>query len=710
MLLLRPLLRYASSHAAPPSPSSSTASTNSARWRGGALAFHEAQFAAAPSVSGGYLGLSSTLSRADDVGRLAAQVESRILALRDAVVSGRVVGAAVLELYDDISDLGCAVLDPAALCRATHGDAAWRGAATEATVRLQTLFHRLNGDVPLYDAVKRACEVARPAWSVEERLLAEAALAEFERLGIDRSEAERARLMAAKVELTDLTLEFEQLAPLFPHARRVVSRDEAVRRKAYLDALLAPTAERRVMTLERILAKRCELARLLGARSYAELEARSSAFAASATALPFLERAAAALRAREASELALLAATKRRLTGSAEARVEAWDLQWLRDVAASESDGALDAEAAHYFSLANCLRGLDLVATHVLGVALDVVAPLAGELPHADAVKAVLRDVATNEPLGVLYLDLTVRADKPPISATFPIRFSKQVSGYDVRALRLPPCELAHDAAHAGRATLPRVAIVMSCVDASRAAAGAPPTLTHSDFETLCHEFGHALAGLLSRTRFQHCAGTRVALAFAEVPSTLFERFAWQHSVLERFAVHWRTGAPIPAELLARLRRRRSQFSGLDDQKQALISIFDQLVHAATDADTAPRDWTTKLYWALQQQHSHAPLPAVSDAAALLQLRPHANHDHLVSYGCNYHAYMYSRSISAAVWLRHFAREPLNRVAGRAVRAELFAPAGERRPEQVIGALLNTDVDKIDRILDDFVLAIASDR
>ena len=138
-----------------------------------------------------------------------------------------------------------------------------------------------------------------------------------------------------------------------------------------------------------------------------------------------------------------------------------------------------------------------------------------------------------------------------------------------------PHCPLEHNPDLSGRASLPRVAIVMSCAQAH----DDDVTLHHDDVETLFHEYGHALAGsllclddlnllyfwcacvvccycccllflflslfllfvkvflfvwlgLLSRTQFQHVAGTRVALDFAEVPSTLLERYVWEHDVL----------------------------------------------------------------------------------------------------------------------------------------------------------------------------------
>jgi Zn-dependent oligopeptidase len=704
---MRQWRRCVSSAAAAAASTTNTNAASSSTRHKSALAYHESQFAR--RGTSGLLGVSASLTSPHAFASLCEQAEARIDAARNAVCAAPRLGlsaAQVVALYDEISEVGCALIDPAELCRVAHPDAAWRAAATAAVARLVDAFHRLNVDHALYAAFRDAVS-QEPLPSDAMRMYVDNTLAQFRRLGIDRAAPVRDRLRALNSSLTQLTLEY--VNPDAPFAASSLASSPAARRRAYLDALASPSAARAALSLEHVFAKRCEIAHLLDARSYAELEARSNAFATGPHVLAFLERAAHALRHRELAELALLAATKRRLDGSAD-QLDAWDVRWLRERAAPHDPAALEAEAAEYLSVRNCLNGLDLIAREVFGLALDVVPPLVGELPSRDMLKTLLRDLATNETLGVLYFDLATRPGKEPLAATFPIRFAKQQPPRGAAAyppsVQLPPCELLRPTQHesdGGQSPpLPRLAIVMSCESERR--------LTHAELETLCHEFGHALSGLLSRTQYQAFAGTRLALAYAEVPSALLERFAWQHSVLERFALHHRTQRPMPADLLNRLRACRRQFSGLDDQKQVLVSIFDQHVHAAADADTAPRDWTAQLYWQLQEKHTQMPVPHGAGVPPLSQLRPHAAYSHLLSYGCNYHAYLYSRSISAALWERFFAREPFNRAAGDALRREMLSRGGEREPMQVIRTLLDKDGESIDAILDDFVSAIASDR
>ena len=227
----------------------------------------------------------------------------------------------------------------------------------------------------------------------------------------------------------------------------------------------------------------------------------------------------------------------------------------------------------------------------------------------------------------------SVTHTKCDYAATFPLRFSKTVAELPA-SVQAPHCPLEHPAELVGQASLPRVAIVMACAQAH---AGAR-TLAHDDVETLFHEFGHALAGLLSRTQFQHVAGTRVALDFAEVPSTLLERYVWRPDVVRRFARHRHTGDALPESTLRVLGARRAQFAGLDEQRQALLALFDQRLHlGAPPAPAGTSFWSTQLYWALTRQHTLLPLPAERDAE-LERYHPHAFISHLVGYAASYYS------------------------------------------------------------------------
>lgn len=122
--------------------------------------------------------------------------------------------------------------------------------------------------------------------------------------------------------------------------------------------------------------------------------------------------------------------------------------------------------------------------------------------------------------------------------------------------------------------------LVINVCNFAKGADGAPSLLSPDDARTLFHEFGHGLHGLLSKVRYEKLSGTEVLQDFVELPSQIFENWAEEESVLARHARHYRSGEPIPAELLGKLRRAR-QF----DQAWATIqyvgpALIDMALHA----------------------------------------------------------------------------------------------------------------------------------
>src|SRR5450631_3829261 len=95
--------------------------------------------------------------------------------------------------------------------------------------------------------------------------------------------------------------------------------------------------------------------------------------------------------------------------------------------------------------------------------------------------------------------------------------------------------------------------LVINVMNFAKAGAGEPTLLSFDDAHTLFHEFGHGLHGLLSDVTHPMISCTRVATDFVELPSQLYEHWLEQPEVLRRFARHYRTGEPMPEELLARL-------------------------------------------------------------------------------------------------------------------------------------------------------------
>src|ERR671928_71464 len=95
--------------------------------------------------------------------------------------------------------------------------------------------------------------------------------------------------------------------------------------------------------------------------------------------------------------------------------------------------------------------------------------------------------------------------------------------------------------------------LVLNVMNFNKGAKGDPTLLSFDDARTLFHEFGHALHGLLSDVTYPLLAGTGVSTDFVELPSQLYEHWLSQPEILRRYATHYRTGEPIPEELLERL-------------------------------------------------------------------------------------------------------------------------------------------------------------
>jgi peptidyl-dipeptidase Dcp len=102
------------------------------------------------------------------------------------------------------------------------------------------------------------------------------------------------------------------------------------------------------------------------------------------------------------------------------------------------------------------------------------------------------------------------------------------------------------------------------------------------------HEFGHALHGLLSNVDYPSQAGTNVATDFVEFPSQINEHWLETPEVLNRFALHYETGEPIPAELVAKIEKAKTFNQGFATVEYLAAALVDMKLHLAGDADIDP--------------------------------------------------------------------------------------------------------------------------
>ncbi len=122
--------------------------------------------------------------------------------------------------------------------------------------------------------------------------------------------------------------------------------------------------------------------------------------------------------------------------------------------------------------------------------------------------------------------------------------------------------------------------LIVNVANFSKGADGEPTLLSFDDARTLFHEFGHALHGLLSAVTYPEISGTNVPADFVELPSQLYEHWLEQPDVLRRFARHFRTGAPMPEDLLQRLIAARNFNQGAATVEYLASAFVDLDFHS----------------------------------------------------------------------------------------------------------------------------------
>ena len=125
--------------------------------------------------------------------------------------------------------------------------------------------------------------------------------------------------------------------------------------------------------------------------------------------------------------------------------------------------------------------------------------------------------------------------------------------------------------------------IIVNVMNFSKGADGEPALLTFDDARTLFHEFGHGLHGLLSDVTYPMISGTSVARDFVELPSQLYEHWLSQPEVLSRFAVHYKTGEPMPKALLDKVLGARNFNQGFATVEYTACALIDLALHEMPD-------------------------------------------------------------------------------------------------------------------------------
>ena len=377
--------------------------------------------------------------------------------------------------------------------------------------------------------------------------------------GLPESARALARQTARQRDLDGwlLTLELPSYLPVLNYAD-----DRELRRELY-DAYCTRASDRGPNAgrwdngplMERILALRHELARLLGFRDYTECSLATKMADSPDQVLAFLADLAGRARPQAQNELDELREFARAHFGIE--RLETWDIGYYSEKLRQHRYQLSQEELRPYFPTTRVLPGLFAVAEKLFAITIRPLKDV--EVWHPDVRAHEIVDAAGNR-RGRFYLDLYARPHK---------RGGAWMDGCLARRLtetgvRLPAAYLV--------------------CNFTPPVGDDPALLTHGEVITLFHEFGHGLHHLLTTVNYLPVAGIHgVEWDAVELPSQFLENWCWSREALALLAGHYRTGEPLPDELYRRMLAARNFQAGIFMVRQLEFGLFDFRLHREFD-------------------------------------------------------------------------------------------------------------------------------
>ena len=219
-----------------------------------------------------------------------------------------------------------------------------------------------------------------------------------------------------------------------------------------------------------------------------------------------------------------------------------------------------------------------------------------------------------------------------------------------------------------GENVRPHVSVVMNLTKPTE---DKPALLTLGEVETFLHEFGHSLHGMFANTRFESLSGTNVWWDFVELPSQFMENFAIEKEFLRTFAFHYKTGEPIPDDLIDRIVKSRNYNVAYACMRQVSFGLLDMAYYTQKDEFTDDIIPFEKKAWEKAQI-----LPQLPDTCMTVQF----SHIMAGGYAAGYYSYKWAEVLDAdafAVFKKHGV---FDKKTARSFRENILSKGGTENP------------------------------
>ena len=608
---------------------------------------------------------------AGEVARVSEDVLARareLLSSIEEVPIAEVSVERVLDAWDDIAVVLEDAFGPISLLNSVHPDKEVRDACDVALVHESSFVTDAFQSEPFYERVR-----AVAPHSIASREMQKQLLEAFEDSGVSLPAEARLRFKEISERLTELGQEFAknirengtrlrfkpeecrglpqswlERVPRDEEGNYVVgfdypdyvpflmnAHDEDARRRYWVANTLRGTPAN-LGVLDEITALRKEIADLYGVPSFAHYVTKRRMAENPETVSRFLDEVRNVVIEAELRDLASLAELKAELTGlSAEqANIQRWDVLYYRE-RLREHRYAIDQEELRaYFPTAPTVRWMLDISEQLYGVRFE-----RADVPvwHEDVLYLDVMDAESDAHIGGIYLDLYPRDGKYKHAAAWPVR------GVSRRVGRKPISTLVTNFNRQG--------------------------LTHDELETLLHEFGHVLHGVLSDTWYSAHAGTSVQRDFVEAPSQMYEEWASRMESLSLLREHCGDCPPIDESLVQRLNRAKRFGAGIDYGRQLLYASFDMAL-CSEHPEPAIEVWS--------RMEGETPMGHVEGTQFP------GTFEHIASgYAAGYYGYMWAKVIALDL-VSAFGADVMSNETGRRFREMILS----RGSEEPAGALV----------------------
>jgi oligopeptidase A len=334
------------------------------------------------------------------------------------------------------------------------------------------------------------------------------------------------------------------------------AKSEATRKKLYVihDSLAKDTNH---TVLNQMIDLRNKIALRLGYKSWDDYQTEIKMAKTGAGAKKYIDDLVSGIQPKFAAEVAEIQKMKAADTHDPNAKIGVWDWRYY-DNQLVKQKYAVDKEALrNFFPFQKVLEGMFNIYQSIFGLKFEKI-----YAPYKwidDLQLYMVTDAATGEPLGMFYLDMFPREGKFNHFAEFGVISGKQLAD--------------------GKYQRPVCALLCNFPPPS---ADKPSLMTHSDVETLFHEFGHCLHEITTRAKYGRFGGTHVPGDFVEAPSQMLQNWVWDKKVLDTFAAEYRDPSKkIPADIIKKMNDAKKATAGVFYRRQFALASLDLSMHDA---------------------------------------------------------------------------------------------------------------------------------